>query len=66
MNEDLDAYGAANLLIRELGDRADIHVAEWADVLLVVGDIEGSIAWQHILKVIRAIQTPQKPGEHLN
>ncbi len=44
----LDIYRAANELIKQHGDAADIEAAMRADACLAAGDMEGEAVWLRI------------------
>ncbi len=52
MTSDLDIYRAANELIKQYGDAADIEAAMRADERLAAGDMEGGAVWLRIVKAI--------------
>ncbi len=45
MTSDLDIYRAANELIKQHGEAADIEAAMRADQYLAAGDVEGEAVW---------------------
>ncbi len=65
-SEDLDTYRAANLLLQQYGDSADIHAAERADDLLKAGDMEGATAWVRMLTAIKTILAASQPDASAN
>lgn len=59
---DLDAYRAAALLIRQSDDDPEMYAAGRADDMIEKRDMEGLAAWEKILKAIRELQRTT-PGE---
>ncbi len=53
MTPDRDIYRAANELIEQHGEAADIEAAMRADECLAAGDMEGEAVWLRIVKAIR-------------
>jgi len=53
---DLDAYRAANLLIRQHGADAEIEAARKADLMLDRGDRDGEVLWLLIMRAIVTLQ----------
>jgi len=59
----LDIWRAANLLIRQHGDQADIVAAQRADELLDRGDRDGELVWLRIKRAVAELQaTPTGPA----
>jgi len=59
---DLDIWRAANLLIRQHGDLAEIVAAQRADELLDRGDRDGELVWLRIRRAVAELQaTPTGP-----
>jgi hypothetical protein len=56
MISDLDIWRAANLLIREHGDDAEIVAARRADEMLERGDHDGQRVWLRIRRAIAELQ----------
>ena len=56
MISDLDIWRAANLLIRQHGDDAELAAARRADLMLERGDLEGQTAWKQIGRAIVELQ----------
>jgi hypothetical protein len=57
MITDLDVWPAANLLIREHGQDAEIEAARKADLMLDRGDRDGEVLWLLIMRAIVTLQT---------
>jgi hypothetical protein len=49
---DLDIYRAANLMIRQHGDDAELRAAQRTDLMLERGDRDGQLVWQRIMRAI--------------
>ena len=63
MVPDLDIWRAANLLIEQYGDDAEITAASRADDLLDRGDIDGQRVWLRIRRAIAELQAiPRGPA----
>lgn len=58
MVPDLDIWRAANLLIGQHGDDAEITAASRADDLLDRGDIDGQRVWLRIRAAIAELRAP--------
>ncbi len=65
MTSDLDIYRTASVLIREHGEDADLVAAERADSFLDAGDIDGSMIWKRVLKVIKETQRQERSSREL-
>ncbi len=63
MTSDLDVYRAANELIKQFGDAADIEAAMRADELIEAGDMEGRAVWLRIVKAIEELLSEERPGD---
>jgi hypothetical protein len=61
---DLDVWRAANLLIRQHGDAAEIEAARKTDLMLERGDREGQIVWLRIRRAIVALMAPASRPSH--
>jgi len=55
MTSDLDIYRSANALIKQHGDRAELHTAMRADELLEAGDMDGRRVWLRVLEAVREL-----------
>ncbi len=62
MTSDLDIYRAANELIKQFGDAADIEAAMRADELMEAGDMEGEAVWIRIGKAVEELRQ-REPGD---
>ena len=63
MTSDLDIYRAANELIKQHGEAADIEAAMRADECLAAGDMEGEAVWLRIGRAIEELQSQKRPGD---
>ncbi len=63
MTSDIDIYRAANELIEQFGDAADIEAAMRADERLAAGDMEGEAVWLRIVKAIEELLAEERPGD---
>ncbi len=63
MTSDLDIYRAANELIKQHGDAADIEAAMRADECLTAGDMEGEAVWLRIGRAIEKLQSEERPDD---
>ncbi len=61
MTSDIDIYRAANELIEQHGDAADIEAAMRADELMEAGDMEGRAVWIRIVKAIEELLSEERP-----
>ncbi len=59
----LDIYRAANELIKQHGDAADIEAAMRADERLAAGDVEGRAVWLRIVKAIAELLSKERPDD---
>ncbi len=67
MTSDLDIYRAANELIKQFGDAADIEAAVRADERLAAGDMDGEAVWFRIVKAIAELLAKERPeGEKVH
>ncbi len=62
MTSDLDIYHAANELIKQHGEAADIEAAMRADERLAAGDMEGEAVWLRIVKAVEELRQ-REPGD---
>jgi hypothetical protein len=58
MVSNLDIWRAANLLIREHGDDAELEAARLQDLMLDRDDDEGRLVWARIRQAIEALRAP--------
>ncbi len=63
MTSDLDIYRAANELIKQHGEAADIEAAMRADERLAAGDMEGEAVWIRIVKAVEELLSKERPGD---
>jgi len=67
VTSDIDTYRAANELIKQHGDAADIEAAMRADERLAAGDMEGEAVWLRIVKAIEELLSEERPeGEKVH
>ena len=64
MVPDLDIWRAANLLIVQHGDDAEMTAASRADDLLDRGDIDGQRVWLRIRRAIAELRAPPSGPVH--
>jgi hypothetical protein len=57
MVSNLDIWRAANLLIRQHGDSAEIEAARLQDLMLERADDEGRFVWARIRRAIEALRS---------
>ncbi len=58
---------AANELIKQHGDAADIEAAMQADKCLGAGDMEGEAVWLRIVKAVEELLAKERPeGEKVH
>ena len=55
MVSELDIYRAANLLIKQYGDRAEVYAFDHSRKLSAIGDNEGTAVWVRIAKAAKDI-----------
>jgi hypothetical protein len=55
---DIDVYRAANLMIRQHGDDAELRAAQRVDLMLERGDRDGQLVWQRIMRAIVELNAP--------
>ena len=58
MISDLDIWRAANLLIRQHGEDAELEAAKRADLMLERGDLDGQSLWRRVRRAIVELQAP--------
>lgn len=61
--EEIEVYRAANQLIQQHGDDAQIEAARLADAMLAKGDLEGQRVWKRVLKAIDVLQSKELPKD---
>ncbi len=59
----IDIYRAANELIKQHGEAADIEAAMRADECLAAGDMEGEAVWLRIVKAIAELVSKERPDD---
>ncbi len=65
MIPNLDIYRSANLLVKQHGQDAPIHVAMRADAMLEKGDLKGYAVWKRILRAVAELQRAE-PGARVH
>ncbi len=63
MTSDIDIYRAANEVIKQHGEAADIEAAMRADECLAAGDMEGEAVWLRIVKAIEDLLAKERPED---
>ncbi len=63
MTSDIDTYRAANELIKQHGEAADIEAAMRADQCLAAGEMEGEAVWLRIVKAIEELLSEERPDD---
>ncbi len=63
MTSPIDIYRAANELIEQHGDAADIEAAMRADELMDAGDMEGEAVWLRIVKAVEELLSEERPDD---
>jgi len=58
MIDDRDIWRAANLLIREHQNHAEVVAARRADEMLERGDRDGQLVWHRIMRATVELQRP--------
>ena len=64
MISELDLWRAANLLIREHGENAELEAARLTDLMLERGDRDGQLVWMRIQRAIAELQAPPTGAVH--
>jgi hypothetical protein len=64
MTPDIDIWRAANLLIKQHGENAEIVAAQRADQMLERGDRDGEILWLRIRRAIIDLQAAPSRAAH--
>jgi len=62
MVDDKDIFTAANLLIKQHGDTADIAAAQRIDELAERGDLDGVAVWRRILRAVKELTNTERDG----
>ncbi len=64
MIPDVDIYRAANVVIEQYGEDAQIHSTKRASAMLDKGDLDAYAVWKRILRAVGELQgTEPKSGE---
>lgn len=61
MPDDIDIWRAANLLIKEHGELAELEAVRRADAMKEKGDMAGRAVWERILKAVQALALRAAP-----
>jgi hypothetical protein len=64
MTPDIDIWRAANRLIKQHGENAEIVAAQRADLMLERGDPEGRLIWLRIKRAIAELQAAPSGPTH--
>jgi hypothetical protein len=56
MTPDIDIHRAANVVIKQYGEKARLHATMRADALLKAGDLDGLATWKRILRAVEELQ----------
>lgn len=64
MISELDIWRAANLLMRQHGDGAQLEACRLADAMLDRGDLVGQTVWLRIRRAIVQLQAPPTGPAH--
>ena len=62
MTPDIDIWRAANLLMKQHGENAEIVAAQRADLMLERGDRDGRLVWLRIRRAIAELQAAPSGG----
>jgi len=63
----VDVWRAANVLVRDYGEEAEIMAGQQADALLAAGDVEGQRVFKAIAKAVGdLLRTKPNEGESVN
>jgi hypothetical protein len=64
----LDIYRAANVLVQQYGaEDAALMAAKRVDALLALGDVDGQLVWQGVLRAVRDLaRTDRTADERIN
>ena len=62
MVDDKDIYIAADLLIKQHGDTADVAAAQRIDELAVRGDLDGVAVWKRIQRAVSELTNTERDG----
>jgi len=61
---DIDIWRAANLIMKQRGENAEIVAAQGADLMLERGDHEGRLVWLRIKRAIVELQAAPSGPAH--
>ena len=64
MTLDIDIWRAANLIMKQHGENAEILAAQRADLMLERGDPEGRVVWLRIRRAIAELQVAPSGPAH--
>ena len=64
MTLDIDIWRAANLIMKQHGENAEILAAQRADLMLERGDPEGRVVWLRIRRAIAELQVAPSGAAH--
>ena len=62
MVDDIDIWRAAQLLIKQHGDTADIAAAQEIDAFAEEGDLDGAAVWRRIQAAVRELAKTEPDG----
>ena len=66
MNDALDIFRAAKLVIDNHGEDASLYAAARTAVLAGEGDAEGAAIWRQIAAAVEELQRKRRSGEAVN
>jgi len=66
VNDALDIFRAAKLVIDNHGEDASLYAAARTAVLAGEGDAEGAAIWRQIAAAVEELQRKRRPGEAVN
>jgi hypothetical protein len=58
---DTESYRAANLLLRQFGDDAPAHAAQWIAEMKMDGDEEAASFWGRVHQALKLLLSETKP-----
>ena len=64
MTLDIDIWRAANLIMKQHGENAEIVAAQRADLMIERGDPEGRVVWLRIRRAIAELQVAPSGAAH--
>ena len=62
MVDDKDIYIAANMMIKQHGETADIEAAQRIDELAERGDLDGAAVWRRIQQAVKELAKTEPEG----